>query len=655
MKKLLSLSSLGVLLLCLWLDGSWANGEDFNKAIAVERIPQIRAADLVGQNRYALIIGINDYLDPKIPDLKTCRDDAQAVYELLTDVSVGGIDRHNAYLLLEKEASTRNIKKHLTKLRHIPVKSTVFIYFSGHGAREADEAYWVTCDAEIDYLSASGLSNREIQAFLARIPADRMVVMLDCCFAAATVKGRKTADNDFSSFLNNFSGKGRAYLMAAGGKEEAVEVEELKRSLFTQYLVEGLEGCADNNPFGNQDGVVVLTELTNYIDRHVAERARIRGGIQKPVVRMEDVQEPSKFRLTVDAERMAQHRNKRKKEAQTREKRLARLRELYLDERITLAQHKLSKILLWTDRIYLDEPDRNLRAEFVLLSDGKLEPDKFQLAVNAILSPDQLTARLKHHSEQRTRLRQRPNGEYWYGESTFTNSIGMQFVKIRAGTGIMGSPLREKGRPHNEWPQHQVRMTKWFYVGQHEVTQDEYEEIMGYNPSKIRNAMLPVASISWFEANDFCEKLSQIEKGGRKYRLPTEAEWEYSCRAQTSTAFNSGHNGTRALTETCWCSHNGKLGRAGGPKPVGSLSPNNWGTYDMHGNVWEWTSDWFAAYSTGLQEDPQGPENGQLKVIRGGSWYDSPWSCRSAARVAVPPKTKDPALGFRVVLEVKNR
>ena len=131
------------------------------KAIVVE---EIRAIDHVGGDRYALIVGIDDYQDENIPDLTTCQADAAAMYELLTDPARGGIKERNAYVLLGPKATTRNIKKYLEKLRQIPSKSTVFVYFSGHGAKAGDEAYWITYDSEIDSLAASGLPDREIQA-----------------------------------------------------------------------------------------------------------------------------------------------------------------------------------------------------------------------------------------------------------------------------------------------------------------------------------------------------------------------------------------------------------------------------------------------------------------------------------------------------------
>lgn len=303
MKTAYYLSLIGVLISWIFCNPCIARVEDQAAATKAIGIEQIKASDHIGENRYALVIGINDYADRKIPDLKTGEDDAKAVYELLTDPCTGGVEKSNAYLLLGEQATTRNIRQHLYKLRQIPSKSTVFIYFSGHGAKEGDGACWVTQDCILEMLGATGLTNIDLQQFISRIPSDRVVVILDCCYAAATVKEGKAIEGDFSEVLRKFTGKGRAYLMAAGSGEEAIEAKGLKRSVFTHYLVEGMKGKAD----GDRDGVVVLTELTSYIDCKVADEARIRGCIQRPVVRMDNVTEPSKFRLTIDAERIARN------------------------------------------------------------------------------------------------------------------------------------------------------------------------------------------------------------------------------------------------------------------------------------------------------------------------------------------------------------
>jgi formylglycine-generating enzyme required for sulfatase activity len=194
----------------------------------------------------------------------------------------------------------------------------------------------------------------------------------------------------------------------------------------------------------------------------------------------------------------------------------------------------------------------------------------------------------------------------------FTNSIGMKFVLIPAGEFTMGSPENEQGRDSNE-PQHKVKITKPFYMQTTEVTQAQWKAVMGNNPSYFKGNDLPVETVSWDDAQEFIKKLSAKE--GVKYRLPTEAEWEYACRAGSTTKFYFGEDESK-LDEYAWY-HNNSDGKT---HPVGQKKPNAWGLYDMHGNVWEWCQDWYGAdyYKNSPAEDPQGPASAESRVLRGG-------------------------------------
>ena len=253
----------------------------------------------------------------------------------------------------------------------------------------------------------------------------------------------------------------------------------------------------------------------------------------------------------------------------------------------------------------------------------------------------------------------------------------MEFASIPAGKFLMGSPETEKERQEDE-TRHEVTLTQGFRMGIHEVTQAQYEQVMGQNPSKFmgvhevtqaqyeqvmgknpshfKGATLPVETVSYDDALAFCQKLSDLpaeKAAGRKYRLPTEAEWEYCCRAGTSTPFHFGNelNGTQAN-----CDGNNPYGTTKkGPylektSPVGSYPANAWGLYDMHGNVWEWCQDWYAAYPKQSVTDPRGPEVGSSCVNRGGSCYSVAASCRSAYRFGDDPSYRNYWIGFRLAL-----
>jgi formylglycine-generating enzyme required for sulfatase activity len=223
---------------------------------------------------------------------------------------------------------------------------------------------------------------------------------------------------------------------------------------------------------------------------------------------------------------------------------------------------------------------------------------------------------------------------------TFTSpTLSATFALIPTGTFTMGSPTNEPGRNDNE-TQHRVMISQPFYMQTTEVTQWQWEQVMGNNPSYFKNCgtECPVEQVSWNDIQEFIRKLNRIE-GTLKYRLPTEAEWEYAARAGTSRDSND------FLSQTVWDSSNS------GSKthPVGQKTPNAWGLYDMHGNVCEWVQDWYGDYSSGSVTDPEGPSSGTRRVLRGGAWGFGAGYRRSAFRLYDAPGTRSDILGFRLL------
>ena len=210
-----------------------------------------------------------------------------------------------------------------------------------------------------------------------------------------------------------------------------------------------------------------------------------------------------------------------------------------------------------------------------------------------------------------------------------------------AGTFRMGSPDDEQGRLETEGPAHDVRLDG-FHISATQVTQAQYEAVIGNNPSHFKGAERPVERVSWDEAMTFCEELTK--RTGRAYTLPSEAQWQYACRAGSEAAYCFGDD-EATLDEYAWYSKNAK----GQPHPVGEKKPNAWGLYDMHGNVWEWCRDWYGDYKAEPQDNPTGPENGSYRVRRGGGWTDDPQYCRSAIRGTFSPVNRYGCLGFRVL------
>jgi formylglycine-generating enzyme required for sulfatase activity/serine/threonine protein kinase len=230
-----------------------------------------------------------------------------------------------------------------------------------------------------------------------------------------------------------------------------------------------------------------------------------------------------------------------------------------------------------------------------------------------------------------------------------TNSIGMKLVLVPAGEFMMGATGSEKEAYPNQKPQHRVRITRPFYLGATEVTQGQYRAVTGANPSNFQGSDdLPVENVSWVDAQDFCAKLNELERGqlsGASYRLPTEAEWEYACRAGATTRFSFG-DAYASLGEYAWFTGNSDRKT----HPVGQKRPNAWGLYDMNGNVCEWCGDGYDEkyYAVSPGADPLGPSGASDRVMRGMGWFNSPQDCRSASRGWHGPADRVHDLGFRV-------
>ena len=236
-----------------------------------------------------------------------------------------------------------------------------------------------------------------------------------------------------------------------------------------------------------------------------------------------------------------------------------------------------------------------------------------------------------------------------YFPNTINNSIGMEFVKIPAGAFTMGSrDLRP--RYANELPAHQVTISTPFYMGKYEVTQAQWQAVMGNNPSRLKSDERPVENVSWEDVQQFIRKLNEREKRASRLecRLPTEAEWEYAARAGSTTSYSFGDDSAQ-LGNHAW--HLDNAGRK--THPVGQKQPNAWGLYDMHGNVFEWVEDWHGPYSADTATDPKGPDAGVNRVVRGGSWSRPAFASRSAFRGQ--GRGRDDDLGFRCAMSVLNQ
>lgn len=225
--------------------------------------------------------------------------------------------------------------------------------------------------------------------------------------------------------------------------------------------------------------------------------------------------------------------------------------------------------------------------------------------------------------------------------------VEMAFRFIPPGSFLMGSPESEEGRKENETLR-RVTLTQGFWLGSYLVTQVQWQVLMGSNPSHFKGDNHPVEQVLWDDAQTFCHRLGNL--AGVAGSLPTEAAWEYACRAGSTTAHFTGE-GEMAVKQAGWCNFDGSWGTGkqfppgtlewsslGETRPVGQFAPNAWGLYDMHGNVWEWCQDWYEWHREGGDRiDPEGPENGTERVLRGGCWWNNAPACRSASRTGCEP------------------
>ena len=244
-------------------------------------------------------------------------------------------------------------------------------------------------------------------------------------------------------------------------------------------------------------------------------------------------------------------------------------------------------------------------------------------------------------------------------EQTFTvNGVNFKMVSVEGGTFQMGSTDGES----DEQPVHQVKLSS-FHIGQTEVTQELWEAVMGSNPSYFKGDKLPVESVSWYDCQTFIKRLNNLT--GQRFRLPTEAEWEYAARGGNRSK-GYLYSGSDNLNDVAWYWQNSGVVWLSGtdedlfyveiddnncrPHEVATKAPNELGIYDMSGNVWEWCQDWYDKYRSGAQTNPTGPSSGSYRVIRGGSWSSGAAGCRCASRDSYTPTPAGNNLGFRLAL-----
>lgn len=230
------------------------------------------------------------------------------------------------------------------------------------------------------------------------------------------------------------------------------------------------------------------------------------------------------------------------------------------------------------------------------------------------------------------------------------NFMGIKFLRIEPGCFQMGNDKAPTERTMMEAPSHRVCIEKPYYLGETEVTQKQWEDVMQANPSKVKAEDRPVDRVSWEDVQEFIARLNE-KAGGKAFRLPTEAEWEYAARAGSDDDYSFGNN-DKDLSKYAWF---GNLGYKGSSHEVATKLPNEWGFFDMHGNVWEWVQDWYDSefYKNSPENNPTGPKTGKYRIYRGGSWVGKAVNLRSSVRFSALPVTRTHDLGFRLARDIE--
>jgi formylglycine-generating enzyme required for sulfatase activity len=567
-----------------------------------------------------VIVGISRYKHSRL-NLKYADRDAEELCNVLVASSRGGFKQENICKLINENATTGNITRALRSFLKKPAREDfVVIYFACHGAPDFDRpgnVYLLSYDSDPDDIAGTALPMREIDISLKEnLHAEKVVILVDACHSAAIGGGigRRSAIDD-TTLLNQYlqrmsQGKGGLALLTSAEANE-VSFEDSRwgggHGVFTYYLLEGMRGAANTS----HNGIITIGELFEYVRDNVKRATDYK---QHPLIGSNAFDRNLPIALVPQ--------------------------KLQTGENLTTISEQ-SKILA-SSRI--PEPHR-----FRLNELFSSETQTFEFKVISVNESGQT---VEQHYQ---------TAEFW-GED-LGNGIMLEMIFIPEGTFLMGTPEAKSKRYAEERPQHEVAV-KPFLMSKYPITNAQWRTIASFQqihrnlklrPSRHWAANQPVVKISWQDATEFCDRLSH--KTGKVYRLATEAEWEYACRAGTKTPFHFGETITSDIAN-CDATFPYRSAPKGIKReqatPVGNFQiANNFGLFDMHGNVWEWCLDhWHDNYKgvpTSGEAWLDSSENPN-RVLRGGSWRNDPLRCRSASRWYGLAGEGATNIGFRVVL-----
>ncbi len=624
---------------------------------------------------YALVIGNNAYTS--LPKLKTAEADAREIERLLRE-SYGFQTR-----LLVNATRGQIVSALFSYRRELTPDANLLIYYAGHGYndKDADKAYWLPVDATIDD-NSNWIIADEITTGIRVIPAKHVLVISDSCYSGTLTRGL----NDMlprptgrEQFLQRMAAGHSRTLMASGGDEPVADngggghsvfaaallrgLQQMDKGqftaaeLFNNYVVEAVAGRAEQTPLynplrnsGHESGDFIFVKLK------VGDKTVEVTVSAPPAAKVDPAQQELAFwaaiQTSTDADDFTDYlaRYPNGLYAGIARRRMAVLTSAAKPNASAPPVGNAANNAANTATPAVTRPPASMAAGMPALPAG--------IAAGALRSYDYLTVTLDKSGGLKSR---KPQTGAYYAEE-LGGGAQLEMVAIPGGAFTMGSPASEANRSDDEGPQHQVTV-RGFYMGKYEVTQAQYQAIMGTNPAKFQGNDLPVEQVSWNDAVEFCKKLSA--KTGREYRLPTEAEWEYAARAGTTTPFAFGETVTPEIVN-----YNGNAPYGSAAKgtyrekttPVGSTgAANGFGLFDMHGNVYEWCLDyWHESYGGLVSSAPTDGSawlsggDSTKRVVRGGSWLDLAGDCRSAVRGRRAPGNHYDVIGFRVVVSART-
>lgn len=571
-------------------------------------------------DRWAVIVGISRYKHHRL-NLKYADRDAEELYNVLVTPNGGGFKQEHICKLTNEDATTGNITRALRSFLKKPAREDlVVIYFACHGTPDFDRpgnVYLLSHDSDPDDIAGTALPMREIDLSLKEnLHAEKVVVLVDACHSAAIGGGigRRNAIDD-STLLNRYLQEisrakgGLALLTSAEANEVSFEDSRWGggHGVFTHYLLKGMRGAADTD--GN--GIITTGELFEYVRDNVKRATDYK---QHPLIGSNAFDRNLPIALVPQKRQTAEQLTS-----------IAEPGEVLKSTRIpTPQQSRLNQLF-----------------------SSKTHTFEFQ-----VISVNEFGQLVEQHYQ---------TAECWIED--LGNGIELDMVFIPEGTFLMGTPDAKSKRYATERPQHQVTV-KPFLMSKYPVTNAQWSTIASLQqihrnlkrrPSRQWAANQPVVEISWFDAVEFCDRLSQTT--GKAYRLATEAEWEYACRAGTQTPFHFGETLTSDIVN-CDATFPYRSAPKGIKRekatPVGSLQvTNSFGLFDMHGNVWEWCLDhWHDTYEGAPTSGAAWIDSSKTHnhVLRGGSWRNDPLRCRSASRWYGQADEGANNIGFRVVL-----